>query len=1225
MNRAKLKAYAPQARRDFIKAVTDRAAYYGLTKNNIETITEKGDVAIIGGQAFPRAVAAKRKRLEERIRQHGFEQVMEAMAYTWFNRFVAIRFMELHGYLDHGYRVLSHPEGKATPEIVEHAEHVDLPKLDREKVIELKLESTKEAELYGLLLIAQCNALSKAMPFLFEAIDDETELLLPENLLHSDSLIRKLVSEIPEEEWLEVEIIGWLYESYIAEKYREVIGSIVKSEDIPAATQRFTPKWIVRYLVQNSLGKQWVSTYPDSPLKQQMEYYIEPAEQTPEVQKQLNEITPMSLNPEELTLLDPAGGSGHILVESYDILKAIYQERGYRSKDIPRLILQKNLFGLEIDDRAAQLAAFALMMKARADDRRIFDSDIKPHVLAIQESKGLNAQEITEALNTPILKAKLPPPEMLFEEMEDEQAPLFSRKNLSIRGEISQSDVAQLIDLFEHGKTFGSLISVPEELAKRLPTIAERIEDVMAYGDMFGKTAGMSLMPLVEQARILAGMYNSVVTNPPYMGSMFYCPPLKQFVRQHYEAGNADLYGCFILRNLAFTADGGFTSMITIPNWMFLTSFERLRNYLYNNSAIDSLIHNGRGVWGSDFGSCSFVLRRNFLPQYRAVFKRLFDRQGSVANNEELQGRFNNGESFYASGLDFKKIPRSPIAYWVSEKFVDPFIEATSTIHDLTISDGQTKTGDNDKFLRQFWEVSSHDVGFKGKWWQHPKGGPFRRWYGNVDWVIDWSDEARTHYRRDHVARILPEYLWGKRGISWTLITSCEISFRSLEPHQIFNLAAPSLFFHDESNILKCLGFLNTKYVARLLKAINPTLNMNVGEVRCLPLLSSIDEMTTSINLTVGECLSISKSDWDFYETSWDFTELPLLTINHEKQEPQEEKDKENSSDFPNFRGSLPSTYTQLRIHWREMTLEMQRLEEENNRIFIDAYGLQDEITPEVPLNEITLTCNPHYRYASNKSEGEREALLLSDTMKELISYSIGCIMGRYSLDKPGLIYANRGNQGFNPRQYQTFPADQDGIITLTDTNWFEDDIANRVIDFIAVAWPKESLEENLEFIAESLDPNRGESSIETIRRYLATGFFKHHLSMYKKRPIYWLFSSGKQRAFQCLVCLHRYNEGTLSRMRTDYVIPLQGKMSARIDQLTGDITAATSTSHRKKLEKEKDKLIKQLAELRAFDEKLRHYADQRINLDLDDGVKVNYGRFGDLLAEVKAVTGSDE
>src|SRR5712691_7340098 len=503
MDRTKLKAYAPQARRDFIQAATARAAYHGLTATKVEPIIAQGEVVLIGGKPFPHAMARKRKALEERIARQGFEQTMEAMAYTWFNRFAAIRFMELHGYLEHGYRVLSHPDPeKTTPEILEHAEHVDLPGLNQTTVIDLKLDGTREAELYRMLLIAQCNALHAAMPFLLERIDDETELL-PDNLLHSDSLIRQLVNWVDEKDWQEVEIIGWLYQFYISEKKDQVIGKMIKSEDIPAATQLFTPNWIVKCLVQNSLGRQWMATYPNSPLTQQMEYYIEPAEQTPEVQAQLKAITPESLDPEELTLLDPACGSGHILVEAYDLFKAIYQERGYRARDIPSLILHKNLYGLEIDDRSAQLAAFALMIKARADDRRIFSSGIQPHVVAIQESKGLDAQQSTEALNVPILKTELLPSEYLFEELEEERAPLFSRKNLAVKGDIAQADVAQLIILFENGKTFGSLTRVPEELAEKLPAIAERVQDVLTYGSMLEQAAARSLRPLIEQVRIL--------------------------------------------------------------------------------------------------------------------------------------------------------------------------------------------------------------------------------------------------------------------------------------------------------------------------------------------------------------------------------------------------------------------------------------------------------------------------------------------------------------------------------------------------------------------------------------------------------------------------------------------------------------------------------------------------------------------------------------------------
>jgi hypothetical protein len=668
MNRNTLKQYAPQARRDFIAAVTDRATYYGLTRDTIAPITEQGDVVIIAGKPFPRCVAAKRKRLEERITRQGFEQTMEAMAYTWFNRFAAIRFMELHGYLDHGYRVLSNPDPeKSTPEILEHAEHVDLPGLNQTEVIDLKLDGTREAELYRMLLIAQCNALHATMPFLFERIDDETELLLPDNLLHSDSLIRKLVHAIGEKDWQEVEIIGWLYQFYISEKKAQVIGKVVQSEDIPAATQLFTPNWIVKYLVQNSLGRQWMATYPSSPLREDMEYYIEPAEQTPEVQAQLKAITPDSLNPEELTLLDPACGSGHILVEAYDLFKAIYQERGYRLRDIPSLILQKNLFGLEIDDRAAQLAAFALMMKARADDWRIFSSGVKPHVLAIQDSKELDAQQITEALNAPILKTARLPSEYLFEELEEERAPLFSRKNLSIKGDIAQADVAQLIELFEHGKTFGSLIRVPKELAEKLPGIAERVQDVLAYGGMLEQAAAKSLGPRIAQAQRLAQKYDCVVANPPYMGSKGMNTELKEYARQSFPDSKSDLFAMFMDRGFELTTNTGHEAMVTMQSWMFLSSYEEMRHRLLGQKTLRCMVHMSNGVMGIAFGTAATIFDNFRHSNYVASFSYVnYSDLNEDATPEEFPIKNNRLKNVRPD--DFQKIPSSPIAYSISDK-----------------------------------------------------------------------------------------------------------------------------------------------------------------------------------------------------------------------------------------------------------------------------------------------------------------------------------------------------------------------------------------------------------------------------------------------------------------------------------------------------------------------------------------------------------------------------
>jgi hypothetical protein len=599
MNRNKLKTYAPEARRDFIQAMTDRAAFFGLTAKKVEPAVVRGDVAVIAGRDHPRAVADKRKKLEARIATDGFEQTMETMAYTWFNRLVAIRFMELHGYLDHGYRVLSHPDGKQTPEILEHAEHVELPGLKKDRAVDLKLEGNKESELYRLLLTAQCNALHKAMPFLFERINDETELLLPDNLLHSGSLVRKLVDGIDEEDWKEVEIIGWLYQFYISEKYEQVIGRAVASADIPAATQLFTPNWIVKYLVQNTLGRQWLATYPNSGIRGQMEFYIEPASQTAEVTNQLKSITPASLDPEALTMLDPACGSCHILIEGFDLFKAIYLERGYRRRDIPAVILQKNLFGLEIDDRAAQLGAFSLMMKARADDPRIFDKDAKPNVLSFQETKGIDADGVVNALNAPLSDKEMSR-DFLFEEIDQTETPLLVRK-APRANKISKPDIALLLALFENAKTFGSLIQVPAALVVKLPEIKERLDAVLKHGDLI-HGAALALAPVLDQAQSLARQYDVVVANLPYMKGSQMPSILKAFTEENFPLSKSNSFACFIERSLSFGVDTSYVALITLHGWLFTERYKNLRSKIVGNDTLLSVGHLGAHVLRYDLG-----------------------------------------------------------------------------------------------------------------------------------------------------------------------------------------------------------------------------------------------------------------------------------------------------------------------------------------------------------------------------------------------------------------------------------------------------------------------------------------------------------------------------------------------------------------------------------------------------------------------------------------------
>ena len=636
MNRNNLEAYAQQARRDFIAAVNARAAFYGLTAKSIEPVVEQGDVALIGAHAFSRNVVGPRKRLEEQIRRDGFEQVMEVMAYTWFNRFAAIRYMELHGYLDHGYRVLSHPEGQDQPEILEHAADVDLRDLDREKAVELKLDGSKDEELYRLLLMTQCNALQHVMPFLFERIGDETELLLPANLLHTDSLIRQMVEGIDESAWGQIEIIGWLYQFYISEKKGQVIGEVVASADIPAATQLFTPSWIVKYLVQNSMGAQWLATYPRSSIRGQMDYYIEPAEQIDEVTAQLAAITPGTLNPEALTLIDPASGSGHILVEAYDLFKTIYLERGYQKRGVAQLILEKNLFGLDIDGRAAQLTGFALMMKGRADDRRLFERDVKLNVMALVDSTGFDAGRLAQHVKLADYGLQL-------------------------------SDLTELKWLFEHATTFGSLIQVPKGLAAKLASL-KRLSEVTGR-DLFVSDVLKRLGLLVRQAEMLAGRYDAVAANPPYMGSGGMNAWLKKFAKDHFPDAKSDLFACFIERGYTLAKAAGHNAMVTMQSWMFLSSFEKMRERMLREKIIKTMAHLGARAFGSISGevvqTTACVLQNRSPQGYKPVFFRLLD-GGEVEKSTALA---NDEKRFDTTAQDeFKKIPGSPVAYWVSEQ-----------------------------------------------------------------------------------------------------------------------------------------------------------------------------------------------------------------------------------------------------------------------------------------------------------------------------------------------------------------------------------------------------------------------------------------------------------------------------------------------------------------------------------------------------------------------------
>ncbi|GAA5443986.1 hypothetical protein Misp06_02166 [Microbulbifer sp. NBRC 101763] len=1177
MNTNNIARYAPKARIDFIDAVTRQAARYGITAECIEPMVQKGDLVLIGERPFPKSIARARNALQQQVEAQGFHATMDQAAYSWFNRLCAIRFMELKGYLDHGRRVLSHPSDPQGFQILDDCLDIELPGLDRETLVELKLDGSKDEALYRELLLAQCHALHSAMPFLFEALDDATELLLPQNLTKTDSLIRDLIAGIPEQDWQDIEIIGWLYQFYISDKKDQVIGKVVKSEDIPAATQLFTPNWIVKYMVQNSLGAQWLATYPESPLKAQMAYYIEPAEQIDEVNAQLAAMTPDSLNPEALTLIDPASGSGHILVEAYELFKAIYLERGYRQRDLPQLILEKNLFGLDIDERAAQLTGFALMMKGRADDRRLFERGIKLNVMALQDSASFDVEGL----------AQNPEVQMALADCG-----------------LKVDDLIELKRLFEHATTFGSLIQVPEELAAKLPALKQLSEATTQ--DLFVAEALKRLGPLVKQAELLATQYDAVVANPPYMGSKYLEPSLKRFLSDTYLTAGADIYPAFIESALAMSTPSGSVAMVTLQNWLYISGMKDLRRLVLSSTSMKSVVQVGFNSFPSMNSKFAIAAISVFIPRQVQGWDTRFLNLNNAPQSADKNAVFvrqANGNCFDdVAQREFVDMPESIIAYTLSPE-LRARVSKGPCLGSIAPPMRGLATGNNPQFIRSWFELAISDVELEGrsaevtrnsskKWFPYNMGGQLRKWYGNLNFVVNWeadgneirnlrSETGRLRSRPQNVdAYFLQGITWKEIGIDF-----CGRYF----PAGMISDQTSDFLVADDPDCFGLLAFLNSSTAAYLIRALNPTLHFNVGTLRALPIHEGLS--SEELCASARRAVSLAKGEWDEQEISWCFEKNRLLTFSFTS-------DETLRADVLN---AVDRSISRLS--------ELSHIGSILNERVGDLYGVPAEIRSE--NGDVALGI---------------EALDQQRAIEELVSYAIGCIMGRYSLDRPGLIYAHSGNEGFDALlaegYYTRFPADEDGIIPLTDIEWFADDACNRVIEFIGKAWDAAQLEQNLVFLADNLSPKKNESSRDTLRRYISAKFFKDHLQTYKKRPIYWLFSSGKQKAFECLVYLHRYNEGTLARMRTEYVIPLSAKMSTYEQKLEQDKAASSSAAETKRLEKETAKLHKQQAELAQFDEKLRHFADQRISLDLDDGVKVNYGKFGDLLAEVKSITG---
>ena len=1150
LDKSAIKDFATSARRKLIEGVSQKAYLIGISKDDIKEVDIIGDgvrIEINNETVYlTNKENEQRNKLIEQIEQKGYEQVMEEVAYTWFNRIIAIRFMEVNNYLPIEIRILSsEDEDKMEPDAVSQVNSiVDELNLKLDKIYKFQDDNDVNG-LFKYIFVKQCNALGKIMPVMFEKIEDYTELLLPDGLLLEGNVVNDLVNNIDEEDFKnQVEIIGWMYQYYISEKKDQVFADLKKNkkitkENIPAATQLFTPDWIVRYMVENSLGRLWLEGHPDEELQESFKYYLEEAKQEPDVEKELEKIRKESskLSPEDITVLDPAMGSGHILVYAFDILYQIYVSAGYSERDIPRLILEKNLYGLDIDDRAGQLAYFALIMKARSYSRRLFrDMERNPielNVCSIQESNGINSEDI---------------------------------EYLSGGDEALKKDIEYLVDVFTDAKEYGSIVEVKNinflSIYYKIEELKKDIEDLFSKNI---KTRIFTLMLcIIKQYKIMNKEYYVCVTNPPYMGNKGINNSLKIYIEKKYKNVKSDLFSVFIERNLKYTKSNGNLGFMTPFVWLFINSYENLRELIIRDNSLISLVQLEYSAFeDATVPICTFILKKSKLYK-RGVYIRLSNFMGGmdVQQKKYLESVQDNSCSFkyIANSNKFYLIPGKPIAYWL--KNVGIFNE--KNLKDIFVSAGRVKTHNNDKYVRYIWEIDLK----KNKWVDFDNGGAYRKYYGNEIYVVEWSDQAKQSYKL-HGGLNNPIY-WNKKGITWSLIGTGKQSFRIKKEKSQYSSASPTIMCDDDNNELCVLGFLNSCISQYLLDIMNPTLNTTVNTVLSLPYNTKYSNVI--IRQIVEENIKITQIDWDFFEISKDYKIHPIIKfkcINIEK----------------SFNLWLQFTQKQFS--------KLKTNEEKLNKIFIDIYGLQDELTPEVEDKDITI----------RKADRDRE-------MKSFISYAVGCMMGRYSLDEEGLVYA--GGE-FEINKYKTFKVDEDAIIPITDNEYFEDDIVSKFVEFVKVVFGEDSLEENLNYIAdtECFKRKTNETSRDCLRRYFLKGFMEDHLKVYQKRPIYWMFDSGKQNGFKALIYMHRYDENMVAKVRTDYLHRIQRTYESEIIRLEKDINSEVlSIKEKTRAKKEKEKISKQIDECKAYDQVIAHIANQRISIDLDDGVKVNYNKF---------------
>ena len=1197
MNKNAIKKFAIDARNKLIASVTDKAGMLGITPDNCsEAITKGADFEVYKTAAGTEVTLNKkqceqRRKLVDQIHARGFEAVVEEVAYTWFNRICAIRFMEVNDYMyPVRVRVLSsEKEGKNEPDVVTMAPEIDWDFTDkeREEIIDAKMNNRLD-DLFRMLFIKQCNLLHEVLPGLFEETEDYTEMLLNISFTNEADVIRMLVDGIDEKDFNittvdedgkaagQVEIIGWLYQYYNTEPKNKAFAKKCKitKEEVPAVTQLFTPDWIVRYMVENSLGRMWIEGHSDDELKSKWKYYLDEAKQEESVQLELNKIKAeyATLKPEDIKLIDPCMGSGHILVYAFDVFMQIYENAGWSQRDAAQSIIQNNIYGLDIDDRAAQLSYFAVLMKARQYDRRILTRGIEPNVYAVQESNGINRDQL-KYFGTGLTDTE---------------------KNTAV------SQMEGLLNTLNDAKEYGSLVNVEDFDWELLEKFAENtdIESQISFHTYGLDETAEQLRRLTRIGKVMAQKYEVVVTNPPYAGTSNLSAKVNNFVKKNYPDSKADLFAVFIERCGEMLKKNGYQAMITMHSWMFLSSFEKLRVKLQQQTIVNMAHLGARAfeeIGGEVVQTTSFVLSKKHEDKYVGIYCRLVEPN----NQAEKENSFIRKEKIYrAKQNDFKKIPGSPVAYWVNEKVYHVF---ENGVRFKTIGDTRQgmATSDVNRFTRLWYEVDCCNIGWNYSkldstedgvhtWYPYIKGGTFRKWYGNEDYLVNWKFNgkevkeyaAKLYKSYSRTIKNISEYL--KPCISWGMVTTNNLSVRYYPAGHIFDIAGCCCFSNDEVR-LYLLGFLNSCIANTFCKILNPTINMNVGDIGNLPLIVS-KTYKEKVDFLVERCIELAKLDWNSFETSWDFKCHPLISVIS-----QNRTLFEDTSDI-----DLSECYICWENECNERFNQLKANEEDLNSIFIDIYGLQDELTPEVEDKDVTVC----------KADLQRD-------IKSQISYAVGCMFGRYSLNKEGLGYA--GGE-WDESIYSTFAPDRDNIIPICDEEYFSDDIVSRFCEWVKIVYGEKSLETNLDFIAKALG-NKGNTSREVIRNYFLNDFFKDHCNTYSvtgsgKRPIYWLFDSGKQNGFKALIYMHRYDADTVGRVRTDYLHKAQTYVETAMQSAQYTIDNATSVSEKSKATKAVTKYTKQLAEMKIYDEAIAHVANQRIKIDLDDGVKVNYAKF---------------